>query len=122
MPTKTKAKAKVKNAIKLSRVHTIWHYAMVFGYNQAELEQVEHDEESEVYCGHILRMPDQIATGVAELHPNYQQYYLDALMPLWRGYRDGFQRGTEDPQQAIASKRTSSEAELEFVLIWRAIP
>jgi hypothetical protein len=94
----------------------------MFGRNQNDLAEIEHDEESEVYCGHITQMPNQIAAEVAELHPGFQEYYQNALKPLWRGYGHGLSKGSESPQIAIGSKRTRRESHLDVVLIWRAIP
>lgn len=87
---------------------TIWRYMLEF-YPNATLfgEDLSWEDRegigSAIYHGPASDLPRDIAEKVAEIHPRYESYYRDAMMPLYKYQGKQVGSGTEDPVLSIAS-------------------
>ncbi len=98
-----KLKAKMKKLI--TRRYTIGKVLLEFSNERMPIDDAE-------YSGQAQTIPNDLAEGIAEYHPRCLEYYEAAMMPLYKGYRGAYKRGTECPVKALASR-----SELEFVRI-----
>lgn len=69
-----------------------------------------------LFFGSVSKIPEDVAAKVAQLHPNFSEYYEDALMVLYQG-EGQFKSGTEDPVRALKSYG----GDLPYVVIWRPL-
>lgn len=110
------------------KIHTIWQFGIAFFENKWDMDNFHcHDI---VYQGIVDEMPRDVASGIAEIHPGFQEYFEMAMMPLYKLYRDSYgkayridnkDKGTESPVQAIKSKRGPKELDHDFVIVWRVV-
>lgn len=105
------------------KIHTIHHFGLAFFEHEDHaldrFTEFEYPQESSiVFEGFIEDIPREVAQKVAEVHPNYQNYYEMAMMPLYKTY--SFRSGTENPVLAIETRRFKKERDedLRYVIIW----
>jgi hypothetical protein len=89
----------------MTRKHTIGRVLLEFSDKRLPLDGAK-------YSGQSQTMPCDMAAQMAEYHPRFAEYYAQAMMPLYKGYRSPYNRGTECPVKAVASR-----CNLEFVRI-----
>ena len=103
------------------RIKTIWHYAFAFFESEQDLEQAYNEIDGELfYKGEIELLTYEIASKIAQIHPNCMKYYKYAMMPLFQG-KGKFSSGTENPVLALESYKTKGESEIDmpYIIIWK---
>ena len=103
----------------ITKIKTIWKYGILFSDNITEFEDFPVEDNKIIYQGEIDELPDDIAKTVAEIHPEFKDYYIHAMMPLYKTYSS--KRGTENPSYAIESLKSKSESEIDlpYIMIFK---
>jgi len=103
------------------KIKTIWHYAFAFFETSQDLEEAYLQIEGEpFYKGEIEDLTYEIASKIAQIHPNCMKYYGHSMMPLFQG-KGKITSGTECPILALESYKTKGESEIElpYIMIWK---
>lgn len=102
------------------KIKTIWHYGLAFFETEDKMKDFDVDREDVFYHGLIEDLSYEQASEVAQIHPNFMEYYHSAMMPLFQG-KGIFRSGTENPVLALESYKTKSESEkdMPYILIWK---
>jgi hypothetical protein len=107
----------------ITPIKTIWKYGIVFSNDKKELDYFIHRTEAKsYYSGVIDNIPRGVAETVAEIHPNFDKYYEQAMAVLYKTYNT-VKGGSENPIFAINTLKTKKEMamDLSFVFIWKII-
>jgi hypothetical protein len=105
----------------ISKIKTIWKYGIVFGEYKGDVDNFRVDGDI-LYKGRLEKMKDQIAQEVVEIHPNFEEYYAAAMMPLYKTYGKN-KKGTESAIWAIETLKRGWENRvvMPYILIWKII-
>ena len=98
-------KLKTNMKKRITRRYTIGRVLLEFSNERMPIDGAK-------YSGQAQTMPYDMAANIAEYHPKCVDYYAAAMMPLYKGYIRPYNRGTECPVKAVASR-----SGLEFVRV-----
>lgn len=101
------------------KINTIGHYAFAFFESKEDIIQFDLGTEP-YFSGKIDDLTDEIATKIAQIHPNYWKYYEATMMPLFQG-KGRLSTGTESPVMALASYKAKKETHMSYILIWKIL-
>ncbi len=104
------------------KIKTIWHYAFAFFESETDLQEyyLKHIDGEPFYKGEIEKLTYEVASKIAQIHPNCLNYYELAMMPLFQG-KGKLHSGTENPIKALESYKTKKESEIDmpYIMIWK---
>jgi hypothetical protein len=105
----------------LSKIKTIWKYGILFAdsYDEVEREASRSDAPT-IYRGPLETMSDAVAQTIVEIHPDYEEYFEAAMMPLYKTYGKN-KTGTEDAKLSLKTLRLKSEEKMNFIFIWKIL-
>jgi hypothetical protein len=106
------------------KIQTIHHNGLAFFKHSSHANHYSNgwerpSSEQIVYEGDIDEIPQEVAKSIAEIHPNFEKYYAEAMGILYKTYT--FKGGTESPVLALKTRRSKVQRDEDhkYVVIWK---